>query len=80
MNIDDRSLEKARRIQQNIESKLMAKDGVEGTTISTMPGQHDQICIKIIVDRADITTTSLGLPESSEGIPFIISFEKNLPM
>jgi hypothetical protein len=73
-------LEKAYAVQASLEKKVLSQKGVQGTSVSTMPENHDQVCIKIIVDDRSLSTSSLGLQEKYDGIPVIISYEEIRPM
>lgn len=80
MNIDNKLLEKAGKVQMTVEQKVLSQKGVQGTSISTLPENHDKVCIKIIVDDKNVTLTSLGLQDEYDQIPVIVSHEEIHPM
>jgi hypothetical protein len=71
---------RAMELQQQLETKVLNKKGVSGTSVSTMPGNHSVICVKVIVTDASITNKTLGIETMYNGIPVIISHEHNQPL
>lgn len=75
MAISQQYLDEALKLQQRLEKDLMSKKGVNGVSVSTMQGAHEQVCLKIIVDDDNITPESLGIKNRYDNIPVIISKE-----
>ncbi len=73
-------VDKALKIQGELEKKILEKKDVQGLAVSTMPHEHSKICIKIITDNKQLTLRDLGVQESYEGIPIVISFEEVKPL
>ena len=71
---------RAMDLQKQLEAKVLNKKGVTGTSVSTVPGNHSVICVKVIVDDASITNKTLGIDDMYDGVPVIISHEHNQPM
>ncbi len=80
MAISQQHLDEALKLQQRLEKDLMSKKGVNGVSVSTMPGAYEQVCLKIIVDDDNITPESLGIKNRYDNIPVIISKEDITPM
>ncbi len=75
MSIPQKQIDEALKLQQKLEKDLMQKEGVNGISVSTMPGAHDQVCLKVIVDDEKLTAQALGIKKSYNNIPVIISKE-----
>lgn len=80
MSIPKPQTDKALAVQSRLEKELKNNKNVVGTSVSTIPGDHDQVCIKIIVEDKNVTLKSLGISESYDDIPVIVSNEKNTIM
>ncbi len=80
MPISKQQTDEALKLQKKLEKNLMSKKGVNGISVSTMPGAHEQICVKVIVDNDKLTTKSLGIKDSYNNIPVILSKEDISPI
>ncbi len=80
MSIPKQQTENALVVQSRLEKDLKNNKNVLGTSVSTIPGDHNQVCIKIIVEDEKVTLKSLGILDSYDDIPVILSREKNTIM
>ena len=76
MAVPQQHLDEATALQQKLEKDLMSKKGVNGVSVSTMPGAHDKVCLKVIVDNKKLDAKALGIKEKYGNIPVVISEEK----
>lgn len=76
MAIPQEKINKAIEVQKKLQKDLLSKKEVSGISVSTMPEKHDQVCVKVMVSDKSTTAKSLGINESYDGIPVIVSFEE----
>ena len=80
MEANQKNIDKALQLQRELEKKILSKPGVHGIAISTLPDDHTQVCIKIIVSDAKYDYKNLNLESSYYGIPIVFSVEDIKPL